>query len=79
MNNSHTVRGGELQAFIEQMEKLDEEAREIAELKKEKFAEIKGRGYDVAAIRQILKERATDPSKLAEMEAILDLYRSTLT
>ena len=50
----------------------------MADQIKEVFAEIKGEGYDTAAIRSILKRRKQDPDKLAEQEAVLDLYMSAL-
>lgn len=65
-------------ARVEQIESLKEEVAATNELIKEKFAEMKSEGFDVAAIRVILKERAADPDKLAEQEAIVDLYKSAL-
>ena len=42
------------------------------------FAEIKGRGFDVKAIRVILRERKQDPDAVAEQEAVVDLYKAAL-
>ena len=39
------------------------------------YAEAKNNGFDVKAIRTIVKERAQDKEKLAEQEAINELYR----
>jgi uncharacterized protein (UPF0335 family) len=41
-------------------------------------AEMKGRGFDGRAVRQIVKIRKQDNSERKEMEAILELYMSAL-
>jgi len=75
---SQTVTADELRQFIEALEQLDAEKRDIAEQAKEKMAEAKGRGYSVAIIREILKLRKMKPDDVAEREAILDIYKSAL-
>lgn len=72
------VTGAELRQFIERVERLEEEKKEVSEQIKEVFAEIKGRGFDVKAIRQILRERKQDPNDIAEQEAIIDMYKSAI-
>jgi uncharacterized protein (UPF0335 family) len=42
------------------------------------FAEMKGRGYEVKAVRQILKIRKQDQAERQEQEAILDVYMQAL-
>lgn len=70
--------GAELRQFIERVERLEEEKKEIADQVKEVFAEAKGRGFDVKAIRQIIRERKQDPNTLAEQEAIVDMYKAAI-
>ncbi len=78
-DTSNDAVGAErLRSFVERVERLEEEKQEVADQIKEVFAEIKGEGYDTAAIRSILKRRKQDPDKLAEQEAVLDLYMSAL-
>lgn len=72
------VTGAELRQFIERVERLEEEKKEVAEQIKEVFAEMKGRGFDVKAIRQILRERKQDPNDIAEQEAIIDMYKAAI-
>ncbi len=72
------VAAGELRQFIERLERLDAEKRDIADQQKEVMAEAKGRGYDVRAIRKIIAERKRDVNDLAEEQAVLDLYRDAL-
>ncbi len=68
----------ELRSFIERIEQLESEKRDIADQIKEVMAEAKGRGYDAAAIRKIVALRRKDPDDRAEEEAILDLYLTAL-
>lgn len=72
------VTGAELRQFIERVERLEEEKKEVSEQIKEVFAEMKGRGFDVKAIRQILRERKQDPNDIAEQEAIIDMYKAAI-
>lgn len=77
-DNQYKVTGEELKQFIERIERLEEEKREIAEQIKEVFAEVKARGFDVKAIRTILRERKQDPDDIAEQIAVIDMYKSAL-
>lgn len=75
---SQTVAAGQLRAFIERIERLEEEKKTISEDIKEVFAEAKGTGFDTKAIRHIIKLRKKDRAERQEEEAILDLYLAAL-
>lgn len=77
-SNIDAVTAAELRAFIERVEKLRAEQADLKQAEKEVFAEAKGRGYMTRPIRTILKERATAPDKLAEEQAVLELYKAAL-
>ena len=72
------VAAEELKAFVERIERLEEEKKAIAEDIKDVFAELKGRGFDVKAVREILAIRKQDHSERQEQDAILELYMSAL-
>jgi uncharacterized protein (UPF0335 family) len=72
------VTADELRQFVERIEQLDAEKRDIAELRKEVMAEAKGRGYDTAVIRALVTLRRKRPDEVAEFEAVLELYRAAL-
>ncbi len=72
------VAAEELKQFIERIERLEEEKAGIAGDIKDVFAELKGRGFDAKAIRQILRIRKQDHSERQEQEAILELYMQAL-
>ena len=73
-----TTTGAELRSLIEQYERLALEKAEIADQQKEVLAEAKGRGYDTAVLREIIKQRAMNPDDLAERDAVLEMYKSAL-
>ncbi len=73
-----SLDGGHLKAFIERIERLEEEKKAIAEDIKEVYAEAKGNGYDVKIMRKIISIRKQDENKRREEEEILDLYLSAL-
>ena len=75
---SQTVAAGQLRAFIERVERLEEEKKTIADDIKEVFAEMKGTGFDTKAVRAILRLRKQDQAERQEAEAILDLYKAAL-
>ncbi len=76
--DSATVNANHLRAFIERIEKLEEEKRVIADDIKEVYAEAKGTGFDAKIMRKIVSLRRQDRDKRIEEETILDLYLNAL-
>ncbi|ODN69144.1 DUF2312 domain-containing protein [Methylobrevis pamukkalensis] len=72
------VAAEELKQFIERIERLEEEKKAIADDVRDVYAEAKGRGFDVKAIRAIVRLRSKEPQEREEEEAILELYMSAL-
>jgi len=70
---SSDVDGGHVRAFIERIERLEEEKRTIADDIKEVYAEAKGNGFDAKIMRKIVSIRRMDREKRIEEETILDL------
>jgi uncharacterized protein (UPF0335 family) len=75
---SQTVAAGQLRAFIERIERLEEEKKTIADDIKDVYAEMKGTGFDTKAVRAIIRLRKQDQAERQEAEAILDLYMAAL-
>jgi len=69
-----TEGNGQLRAFVERLERLDEERENIATDFKEVMSECKGAGYDTKIIRRVLRLRKQDPNERMEQEALLELY-----
>jgi uncharacterized protein (UPF0335 family) len=75
---SYRVAADELRSFIERVERLDAEKKDIADQQKEVMAEAKSRGYDTKVMRKLVTMRKKDPQEISEEEAILELYREAL-
>ena len=67
-----------LRLLVERIERLDEEQKGIGDDKRDVYAEAKAVGYDPKIIRKVVQLRKMKPDDRAEMEAILDLYKSAL-
>ena len=81
MKGGHNTQGaaaGQLRAFVERIERLEEEKKTIGDDIKDVYAEAKGTGFDTKAIRKIVAERKQDQADRLEFESILDLYRHAL-
>jgi uncharacterized protein (UPF0335 family) len=78
VTGSNMVNGSHLRAFIERIEKLDEERRAIADDIKDIYLELKGVGFDPKIVRKIVSMRKKDKAKREEEEALIDLYLAAL-
>lgn len=63
-----------LRLLIERVERLTEEEKGIRDDKKDVYLEAKAVGYDPAIMKEMVKRRAMDREKLAEREALIELY-----
>jgi uncharacterized protein (UPF0335 family) len=75
---SQTVAAGQLRAFIERVERLEEEKKTISDDIREVYAEMKGTGFDTKAVRRLVALRKKDQAERDEFVAILDLYASSI-
>jgi uncharacterized protein (UPF0335 family) len=64
----------QLKAIIERIERLEEEKKTISDDIKDIYAEAKGNGYDVKALRTIVRLRKQDANERQEHETILETY-----
>lgn len=72
------VAADHLRSYIERIERLEEEKKGIADDIKDIFAEAKGTGFDVKAMRAILRLRKMDKADREEEEYMVELYRQAL-
>jgi uncharacterized protein (UPF0335 family) len=67
-----------LKAFVERIERLEEEKKALSDDIKDVYSEAKGNGFDVKALRTIIKLRKQDKDERTEQEAILETYMHAL-
>lgn len=68
-----------LRAFIERIERLEEEKRALAGDIKEIYAEAKGNGFEPKIMRQVVRLRKMDTSERQEQEALIEVYFNALS
>jgi uncharacterized protein (UPF0335 family) len=73
-----STANNQIRAYIERVERLEEEKVAISSDIKEIYSEAKGNGYDAAILRKIVALRKKDPNKLREEEAVMSLYLDAL-
>ncbi len=69
---------GQLRAFIERIERLEEDKKAIAEDIKEVYAEAKGTGFDAKILRKVISIRKQDAAERLEQDALIDVYLKAL-
>lgn len=77
-NDAGGVSGQRLKAFIERVERLEEEKAGLAEDIKDIMAEAKGVGFDTKTMRKIIRLRKMDAQKRQEEDELLELYKSAI-
>lgn len=68
----------QLKSIIERVERLEEEKKAAQDGISDVYAEAKGNGFDVKALRAIVKRRKQDAEKLKEHEEIVESYMHAL-
>ncbi len=76
--SSDGVARDQLRAFIERIERMEEEKAAIGADIKEIYAEAKGNGFDTKVLRKIVTIRKQDANERMEQEALLELYMAAL-
>jgi uncharacterized protein (UPF0335 family) len=68
----------QLKAFVERIERLEEEKKAISDDIRDVYAESKGNGFDVKALRAVVRLRKQDANERQEEQMILDTYLNAL-
>ncbi len=68
----------QLRQLVEQIERLEEEKKQLASDVRDKYLEAKAVGFDVKAIRQIVRLRKKSQSERQEEESVLEVYMHAL-
>ena len=76
--DAKAVAVAQLRAFIERIERLEEEKKTISDDIKEVYSEAKNSGFDTKAIRTIIRLRKKEDRERQEEEAMIDLYKDAL-
>lgn len=72
------VSGKRLKAYLDRIERLEEEKSGIADDIKDIYAEAKGTGFDVKTMRKLVRLRKMDAEKRREEDELLELYKAAV-
>ena len=74
MSGPGGVAGNQLRAFVERIERVEEEIKTLNEDKKSIFDEAKGEGYDVKILKEVIRLRKQDRRERDEHDSLLEVY-----
>jgi uncharacterized protein (UPF0335 family) len=74
MSDTVGIPGDRIRSFVERIEQIESELKDLTEAKKEIFSEAKGEGFDVKVLKEIIKLRKQDQEERDEHETLLDVY-----
>ncbi|MEM9523145.1 MAG: DUF2312 domain-containing protein [Pseudomonadota bacterium] len=77
-SDRYRITANELRQFVERIERLEVEKKDVADQIKEVKAEARSRGYDVRVLTKLLALRKRDQDDVAEEEAVLEMYKEAL-
>lgn len=69
---------GQLKALVERINRLMDDRDEVSSDIREVFQEAKSGGFDLPALRAIVRAQREDAEKRRNREAMIDLYRGEL-
>ncbi len=78
MLETQGVARDQLRAFVERIERLEEEKKTIADDIKDVYGEAKAMGFDTKVLRKVISIRKQDQNERMEQEAVLDTYLHAL-
>ena len=73
-----SIAGEQLRAFVERIERVEEEIKALTDDKKDIYAEAKGEGFDVKILREVVRLRKQDQKERDERDSLLDVYLHAL-
>lgn len=74
----NSVAGKQLKFYIDRIEALDAEARDISDQKAQEFAAMKANGFDKRAVKEILRRRKMETGDREEFLSLVEMYESAL-
>jgi uncharacterized protein (UPF0335 family) len=77
-HNADPVAAARLRSFVERIERLDTEIKDLNADKAEVYAEAKGTGFDTKIMRQVIRRRAMEEPDRKEQDELLELYEAAL-
>ena len=77
-DRAHAATESQVRSILERVEALEAEKKELADAIKDVWAEAKGSGFDVPALKKVLAARKKDPDDVANERAMIEMYADLL-
>ncbi len=74
----NNINADRLRSIVERIERMEEERKSIVSDIKDIYSEAKGAGFEVRALRQLIKLRSMNEDDVVAQETMLDIYRRAL-
>lgn len=74
IQDAHSISRQQLKAFIDSIERLEQDKAGIADDIKDCYAEAKALGYDAKIIRKVVAIRKRKAQEVAEENELLEIY-----
>lgn len=78
MADAQGIAREQLRAFVERIERLEEERAAIGADIREVYAEAKGNGFDIKILRSVVRLRKQETHEREEQQQLIDLYMHAL-
>ncbi|QMV46288.1 DUF2312 domain-containing protein [Wolbachia pipientis] len=78
MEDTVKITAEELKGYIERIEKLEQERRDVQDHIRDVYAKAADEGWDIKVMKQIIRLRKMDDDDREEQEILLDTYKRAL-
>ncbi|MBA8754619.1 MULTISPECIES: DUF2312 domain-containing protein [Wolbachia] len=78
MEDTVKITAEELKGYIERIEKLEQEKRDVQDHIRDVYAKAADEGWDIKVMKQIIRLRKMDDDDREEQEILLDTYKRAL-
>lgn len=68
----------DLKSYVDRISKAEDEKKDVQDFIKDIYIEAKSNGFDVKALRRVVKETRTPVNQLQTEEHIVDTYRAAV-
>ena len=78
MEDQVKVTAEDLKSYIERIENLEQEKKDVQDHIRDVYAKAADEGFDTKVMKQIIKLRKMDDDDREEQEVLLDVYKRAL-
>lgn len=78
MEDTVKITAEDLKSYIERIEKLEQEKRNVQDHIRDVYAKAADEGWDIKVMKQIIRLRKMDDDDREEQEILLDTYKRAL-